>query len=598
MKMKLFISLPLCLFFWMSTSQAQSWSQAIRFGDAEQETPLKMAVDANDNMYVLGYYESNSLSFDANTTLSRGSSTEQDYFLAKYDASLQFQWAKNFGPGAKRFGSGALSFAVDLALAPNGDPIVAVNLTGDTVDVAGTQVSFNDVMFEDWVRAGVIRLDAMTGNVIWSRFPEQYGAADPINGPYFTSVAVNDQSEVFVGGTVSDAGITIDTSSVSLPIGTTNNTQVFAFSLDGSGRSRWASLIYHNDGSNDLFVSGYPQQMAAGADGGVYLGWYDSDGRGNASATNDGHHLQKLNPADGSREWSKYFSTLAGAGDRWMGLHPLPDSSVMTLFTFREVVDLGGGFATPDDENEPGVLARFAADGSPLALKQMKDLVNGTYFSGGNLLLNPLAMSSVNSQGHFLVTGSFYSDLPLANGTTLIGEKLNGVLSTEDVLVLELDEDLNIYGYLQAGSNNRDEGLGIEWSSTGTTLVTGDFLLSPSPFSGSLSFDAIQLTSVGRHDVFIAEGTPGLGAAMSLEGSLGNQGLIWQQQGSSLLLKAQDAPLTHLQVFNLQGQLLGTVVERLQPGQEARWPVNDLKGIYLLTAERNGKLISQKLNLR
>lgn len=597
MKMKRFIPAILLLIFSCANSHAQSWDQAARFGAAERETPLKMVVDANDNLYILGYFESPTLSFDANTTLTLDGSTEQDYFLAKYNANFEFQWAQRFGPGAKRFGSGILSLTVGLDLAPNGDPIVVLNMTGDTVDIANTQVAFNDVMFEDWVRAGVIRLDAANGHVVWSRFPEQYGANDPINGPYFTSLTINAQGEIFVGGTVSDVGITIDTSSVSLPIGTTNETSVFAFSLNSNGSSRWAQLLYHNDGSSDLFISGFPTHSAVGSDGGVYLGWYDSDGSGTATATNDGHHMQKLSPADGSRQWSKYLSTLKGAGDKWLGWAPLADGTIMAAFTFREIVDLGSGVATPNDENEPGVLAHIAADGTARSVRQMRNLISGPYFSGGNFLLDPFDISEVNTNGQFLLTGSFYGDLPLSNGTTLTGEKLNGVLPGEDVLVLELDTALNIRGTLQAGSNNRDRGTGIAYSSTGTALVTGDFLLNPAPvFQGPIAFDAIELTSVGRHDVFIAEGTPGL-SLMSIEDDVAAPQLLWQQQGKQLLIKSAEASLESLQLYNLQGQFLGELAPQLRPGEVLRWETAGLKGLLLLTAVRDGRMVTQKVLL-
>ncbi|MEL6132721.1 MAG: hypothetical protein AAFR59_05085, partial [Bacteroidota bacterium] len=349
--MKHLVFLLLGLLFALTTTHAQSWQQAVRFGGNEQDTPLKMATDDNDNVYVLGYYESNSISFDANTTLPLDGSTDQDYFLTKYNDKLEFQWAQRFGPGARRFRSSLLG----LVLAPNGDPIVMVNMTADTVDIANSQIAFQDTFSEDWVRAGVVRLNAADGSVVWARFPEQYGIEDPIDGPYFTSLTINDQGDIFVGGTVTNVGLTIDTSSVSLPVGTTNNTQVFAFSLDENGRSRWAQLLFHNDGTNDLLISGSPTYMTIGTDGGLFLGWYDSDGRGSANATNDGHHIQKLDPATGNRQWSYYLSTLKGGGDKWIGLESLPDGSVFAMFTFREIADFGGGIATPDAENETGV---------------------------------------------------------------------------------------------------------------------------------------------------------------------------------------------------------------------------------------------------
>lgn len=598
MKMKPFIPAILLLIFSYAFTFGQSWDQAARFGAAERETPLKMVVDANDNLYVLGYFESPTLSFDANTTLTLDGSTEQDYFLAKYNANFEFQWAQRFGPGAKRFGTGELSLTVGLDLAPNGDPIVMVNMTGDTVDIADVRVAFNDVMFEDWVRASVIRLDASNGNVVWSRFPEQYGADDPIDGPYFTSLTVNDQGDIFVGGTVSDVGITIDSSSVSLPIGTTDETRVFAFSLNDNGSSRWAQLLYHNDGSSDLFLSGFPTHSSIGSDGGLYLGWYDADGRGVATATNDGHHMQKLSAADGSRQWSKYLSTLKGAGDRWAGWLPLADGSVMAVFTFREVVDLGGGITTPNAENEPGVLAHIAADGTPRSVKQLRSLISGAYFSGGDILLEPYDISEVNANGQFLLTGSFYGDLALSNGTTLIGEKLNGAIPGEDVLVLELDTALNIRGTLQAGSNNRDRGLGIEYSSTDTALVTGDFLLNPAPvFQGPIAFDAIELTSVGRHDVFIAEGTPDL-SLMSIEDDIAAPQLLWQQRGNQLLIKSPETSLESLQVFNLQGQFLGELAPQLRLGEVLRWDTAGLKGMLVLKVIKDGRMVTQKVLLR
>ncbi|MEL6135278.1 MAG: hypothetical protein AAFR59_18125, partial [Bacteroidota bacterium] len=216
---------------------------------------------------------------------------------------------------------------------------------------------------------------------------------------------------------------------------------------------------------------------------------------------------------------------------------------------------------------------------------------------GNNLSLDIYDMSGVED-GKFLLTGSFYADLSLSNGTTLIGEKLNGSFAGDDIFVLELDTALNIQGTLQAGSNSRDRGMSVTWSNRGTAWLTGDFLPNPTPmFTEPLTFDNVSLTSAGRYDVFITEGLPGNNTT-SVEQELEQADLRWYQEGQMLKIQSQDASFESLELYNLQGQKLDKLADRLEPGRTLLWPTKDYQGLLILKAVKAGKMYSQKIYLR
>src|SRR5258706_6575866 len=91
--MKKILTLSAAIIFWVNGfSQNWLWARAAT-GVAEG---LSVATDASGNVFVTGYFVSDSITFGT-TTLVNAGATNTDIFLAKYDGNGNVLWAKSAG---------------------------------------------------------------------------------------------------------------------------------------------------------------------------------------------------------------------------------------------------------------------------------------------------------------------------------------------------------------------------------------------------------------------------------------------------------------------------------------------------------------------
>jgi hypothetical protein len=70
---------------------------AFRFGSIYDETAVSLVIDANANLYVTGFFQG-TVDMDPSAASATLSSTNvEDIFIAKYNSSGQYQWAKQIG---------------------------------------------------------------------------------------------------------------------------------------------------------------------------------------------------------------------------------------------------------------------------------------------------------------------------------------------------------------------------------------------------------------------------------------------------------------------------------------------------------------------
>jgi hypothetical protein len=165
------------------TTGLELWGK--RWGDGNDEDILGVAVDANDNVVVVGHFD-NAFAFEDAVTLQ--SSAGRDIFVVKLAADGTRLWARRLGgPGDQR----ATAVAVD----PAGQIFIA-GAMGGSMDFAGQALSASN---DD---ALLLQLDP-DGNEVWGTLLGEAGDQQA------TAVAAND-STIALAGDLLGGSITLD----------------------------------------------------------------------------------------------------------------------------------------------------------------------------------------------------------------------------------------------------------------------------------------------------------------------------------------------------------------------------------------------------
>ncbi|MCW3086149.1 MAG: hypothetical protein JWP12_3515 [Bacteroidetes bacterium] len=236
---------------------AGNFTWAKQIGGVSWQIPSSLKTDPNGNIYVSGYFEGTT-DFDpaAGTfPLSSASNSSLAGFVAKYDASGVFGWAKQFG------GTGSWDDCAALALDGAGNIYVTGGFDGteDFDPGAGTLMLTST---SSSTQGFVMKLDN-SGNLLWakatsgtgSNFARGNGIVADLSGVYYTGS--------FSGLVDLDPGT--GTYAVT---GSTSNAQIFVSKLDATGNFVWGDALTGDGGPNE--GSG----IAIDAGGNVYITGY------------------------------------------------------------------------------------------------------------------------------------------------------------------------------------------------------------------------------------------------------------------------------------------------------------------------------------
>ena len=192
-----------------------NWLWAKQAGGTSSDIGYGIAVDAYGNSYVTGYFKSSSCSFG---TITLNSSGYEDIFVAKMDSNGNWMWAKQAGGTSE---DGGTSIAVDA----NGNSYV----TGSFKESAnfGTTTLTSSGSWDIFVA----KIDH-NGNWLWAK---QAGGTDN-NGGISIAVDANGNSYVtggFYGSSCSFSTITLINSSIEY-------SDIFVAKIDYNGNWLWA----------------------------------------------------------------------------------------------------------------------------------------------------------------------------------------------------------------------------------------------------------------------------------------------------------------------------------------------------------------------
>lgn len=191
------------------------WVNSI--GATSNESCSRVKIDSDGNIYVVGYFESDSLIIGTTTLINQGG---RDGFIIKYNTSGNVIWAKSIGGYATE-----TITAIDINL--NQEIYIAGSYT-DSLLTIGLTTLINNSMRDVFV----VKLDAY-GNEIWVK---SYGG---IGSEGVSGIILTPQNEFYLSGGFYGSLLTLD--SISLP--TKGGYDCYIAKFNVLGNVLWVNII-------------------------------------------------------------------------------------------------------------------------------------------------------------------------------------------------------------------------------------------------------------------------------------------------------------------------------------------------------------------
>lgn len=267
------------------SSGAFLWAK--NMGGTGNDNANAVAVDGNGNVYVTGVFPVAGANFNIGGTGGALSSAgSNDVFVAKYDPSGAFLWAKNMGGTGSDNGNA-------LAVDGNGNVYVTGHfpVAGANFNIGGTGGALTSAGGID----GFVAKYDSNGAFLWAK---SMGGA---GGDYSYGVAVDGNDNVYTTGYIAVDGADFNPGGVGGALTSAGGNDVFVAKYDSSGAFLWAKSMGGTegdqgwkaavDGNDNVYITGYYLSPTAdfnpgGIGGGiisagsmdVFVAGYDSSG--------------------------------------------------------------------------------------------------------------------------------------------------------------------------------------------------------------------------------------------------------------------------------------------------------------------------------
>jgi hypothetical protein len=427
---------------------SQLWSRG--FGSTSSDYGYAVAVDANGNVYVTGYFYG-SVDFGGGVLTSAGSN---DLFLASYTPSGQHRWSK-------RFGSTSSDYGYAVAVDGNGNVYVTGYFYG-SVDFGGgvlTSAGSGDIFLASYTAAGAHRWSKRFGGT-----SSDYGyglAIDGAGNVYLTGSFYG--SVDFGGGAKASAG----------------SNDIFLASYDAGGQHRWSKAFGGTssdygysvavDGSANVYVTGY---------------FYNTVNFGGSAITSNGSYdlFVASFASDGAHRWSKGFG--GTSSDYGYGVATDGSGNVFVTGYYYGTIDFGGGLLTANGSSSDTYLASFTSAGAHRWSKGF----GGTSSDSGYGV-------ATDSAGNVFFTGSFYGTIDFGGGALAA----NGTSS--DLFLASFNTTGGFRWARVHGSTSSETGRALAVDAEGNILATGSY-------SAAVDLGGGTLPAGGGSDVFLLKLLP------------------------------------------------------------------------------------------
>ncbi len=451
-----------------SGNGAMKWAEAV--GDASEQHPSRITVDAKGNVVLTGFFEG-TLAFK-NAMLK--ATQYADIYVAKLEPDMRTAvWAFSIGDSNDKWGDHLI---VPVKLDASGNVYVAGVVTTKIQLPGGTPVANDASARPD---PFVAKLDGTTGKQIWLKTFDTKGKFATVS-----DLAVDAKGDVAITGRFF-TGVTFD------PKDSTKNIAaadmgIYVAKLSGmDGSPAWAMSMTHTGMSAEGDMG---RGIAFAPNGeitmtGEFVEKLDIPGQTSlASVGQTDALIARLDGGSGKVKWTKQIG--ASNYDRGTALCDSGDMSggFIVAGTFvGQSIDLGtGAFKGMDGMAEDMFVASYDAAGKPLWAQ----------FDGNNGQQQPSGVA-IDGDGNVVVVGSFSTKLTLGSSLTY---------PNTAAFVLKLDGPMKgaPLWAVQLGQSDFAVGRGIAADGSGDSFVTVEM-------RGKIAAGSKILETNGKGDLFFAE---------------------------------------------------------------------------------------------
>jgi len=446
-------------------AQAPSWVWAKSAGNAKGHS---IAVDAKGNVYVTGYFESDSLTLGSITLRSAGG---KDIFVVKYDSNGKVLWARSAGGMNDDYGA---SIAVDAS----GNVYVTGYFESDTLTF-GTitlrnafaerkkaiieQLHAKDTSLTTLIQKALAG-DPSAKDLIEKAFPEDPSFKEPLKDLIERTLAGNssarDTLEMFLRLSIFARGF------VTQMAGGMSTRDIFIVKYDPNGQPLWATSAGGEDDDEG-------RSIAVDAKGNVYVTGYFKSANltfGSITLENAGKggddksfeediFIAKYDPK-GQLLWAK--SAGGDEEERGEGIAVDPNGNVYVAGYFQsDVLSFGSVTLKKDFEIENIFIVKYDPNGQLLWAKSAAGRCSGN--SGTRII-------AVDPSGNVYVTGYFESPILSFDSITLKNEG-----EERDLFVVKYSPNGQVLWAKSIGGEDYESGIGIAIDARGNAYVMGHF---------------------------------------------------------------------------------------------------------------------------
>ncbi len=259
-----------------SSSGSLIWADAGKHGQSLAEA---MTVDAGGNLYVFGYFYSDSVRFGTQLLVKSDTFTNH-FFLVKYNTTGSALWAKSWACNPGGIINTICPAGLDIDLAGNvfvSGTYKNASISIGTSSVSNTATGYNDIFLAKFDPAG---------NLKWLK---NFGGADDDE---VTGMAISKYNKIYLTGAFLSSSISFGSTTLTYTTGS-GLANAFLTELDTAGNVIWAKssnhaaipYCIHADALNNLYFGGTLMSPHVGfgtifldAQYGTFLAKYDTSG--------------------------------------------------------------------------------------------------------------------------------------------------------------------------------------------------------------------------------------------------------------------------------------------------------------------------------